>query len=78
MSVGKKDPFADISDEDMATMDQCHRLHANINLRTQLVALLLLVTPMLVRHFYPEPWAVWATVAALCWPVGLFVAGMWV
>ena len=78
MSAEEKDPFANISDEDRATMDQFHRLHANANLRTQLVAMLLLVTPMLVRHFYPEPGAVWATVGAICWPVGLFIAGMWV
>ena len=31
MSAEEKDPFANISDEDRATMDQFHRLHANAN-----------------------------------------------
>ena len=70
--------FDDLPEEDKAVVRGMHRLHANANLRTQLVAMLLLATPMLVRHFYPEPWTVWATVAALCWPVGLFVAGIFV
>lgn len=70
--------FDDLSEEDKAVVRGIHRLHVNANLHTQLVAMALFVTPMLVRHFYPEPWAVWATVAALCWPVGLFIAGMWV
>ena len=76
MSVKNKDPFANISDEDRATMDQFHRLHVNANLRTQLVAMALFVIPILVRHFYPEPWTVWGTAAAICWPVGLFVGGI--
>ena len=70
--------FDGLPEEDQVVVRGMHRLHVNANLRTQLVAMLLLATPILVRHFYPEPWTVWATVAALCWSVGLFIAGMWV
>ncbi|MHB1880708.1 MAG: hypothetical protein ACYCPA_00630 [Acidithiobacillus sp.] len=76
MSVEKKDPFADISDDDRAMMDQYHRLHVNINMRNWLSAWTLFIIPMLVRHFWPTPWYIWAATAVVCWPLGMFIAGI--
>ena len=76
MSVENKDPFADISDEDRATMDQCHRMHTNVNMRNWIIASVLLITPMLIHHFYPSPWYIWGAAAVVCWPVGMFIGGI--
>ncbi|WP_163058109.1 hypothetical protein [Acidithiobacillus ferrooxidans] len=38
--------FDDLSEEDKAVVRDMHRLHANANVRTQLVAMLLLVIPI--------------------------------
>ena len=76
MSVEKKDPFADISDEDRATMDQCHRMHINVNMRNWIVASLLLLIPMLARRFWPTPWYIWGATAIVCWPTGMFIGGI--
>lgn len=65
--------FNTLPEEGKAMVRGMHQRHANANVRIQLLAILLLGTPMLVRYFYPEPWAVWATLAAICWPVGAFM-----
>ncbi|MBU2855400.1 hypothetical protein HF289_00460 [Acidithiobacillus ferrooxidans] len=76
MSVENKDPFADISDEDMAMMGQCRRMHINVNVRNWIVASLLLIAPMLARHFWPTPWYIWVATAMVCWPTGMFIGGI--
>lgn len=76
MSVGKKDPFDNLSSEDRVTMDQCHRMHVNINRRNWIVASLLLIAPMLVRHFWPTPWYIWVATSVVCWPIGMFIGGI--